>query len=56
MIDISVYLTQSDFVNNNRKLCERVSIDSISMPYDELKRVFRFLYGNGCIIQNVEML
>lgn len=56
MIEISVYLSNSDYVNNKRKLCERVNCDSISMPYDDLKRVFRFLYGSGCVIQTVEML
>lgn len=56
MIEIGVYLSQADFVNNKRKICERVNIDSISMPYEELKRVVRFLYGSGSVIQTVEML
>lgn len=56
MIEVSVYRCTSDWNNNNRCMCQRVEYsDSISFPFDEIRKSLKVLFGKDCIIGIVLM-
>ena len=52
MIEISVYLTMSDYANKICKIRERVNCSSIDVPITDIYRAFKYLYPQ-CVIELV---
>ena len=52
MIEVSVYKCMADWNANKRCLCQRVELnDSISFPFDEIRKSLKVLFGSASVIE-----
>lgn len=51
MIEVVVFKTVSDWENNQSCMCRRVEYnDSISFPFDEIRKAIKVFFGKDCVI------
>ena len=53
MIEVSVYATNKDWVEKRSALRRRLDNDSLHVPYDDIVRANKCLFGQQAIIEFV---
>ena len=51
MIEVSVFVNSNDFANNVSALRRRLDNDNLHVPYDEIVRANKCLFGANAVIQ-----